>query len=230
MKLGASPYLDALCGDYLLGTLRGAARARFARACADEPVVALRLQHWQQLFTPQPSEAFRMQPAPRTWQRIAHDLELRRYRQPWFARVGLWRGWALTATAVLTVWLGVSLIDRAPAPPVMHPIATLASMAGAAPVVASLSGDGRWLQLVPARPVVAASTQSYELWLLPSDGSAPVSVAVLGELAAQLQVPDALRGRLQTGAKLAVSVEPAGGSPTGAPTGPVILVGAINAG
>lgn len=229
MKLDQSPLLDALCGEYLLGTLRGAARARFERACTEEPRVALRLQHWQQVFTPQPSEAFRMQPAPRTWQRIAHDLDLRRYRQPWFARVGLWRGWALTATAALTVWLGASLLERAPVAPVMHPIATLASGEGAGPVVASLSDDGRWLQLAPSRPVLAASTQSYELWLLPPDGSAPVSVAVLGQLSAQVPIPVALVGRLQAGARLAVSVEPAGGSPTGAPTGPVILVGAIDA-
>jgi hypothetical protein len=33
--------------------------------------------------------------------------------------------------------------------------------------------------------------------------------------------------RLAAGARLAVSVEPAGGSPTGAPTGPVILVGPL---
>ncbi len=34
--------------------------------------------------------------------------------------------------------------------------------------------------------------------------------------------------KLRTGAKLAVSVEPAGGSLTGGPTGPVILVGEVN--
>ena len=35
-------------------------------------------------------------------------------------------------------------------------------------------------------------------------------------------------GRLRAGAKLAISVEPAGGSPTGMPTGPVILIGEIS--
>ncbi|MBT0960999.1 anti-sigma factor [Denitromonas iodatirespirans] len=229
MKLGQSPHLDALCGEYLLGTLRGPARARFERACAQEPRVALRLQHWQHRFTPQPSEAFRMPPTPPTWQRIARDLDLRRYRQPWYARVGVWRGWALATSAALAVWVGVVMIDRSAPAPAMRPIATLASGQGGAAVVASLSDDGRWLALAPARPVEAGPQQSYELWLLPPDGSAPVSVAVMGQLGTQLPVPAALVGRLQAGAKLAVSVEPAGGSPTGAPTGPVILVGAIGA-
>ncbi len=38
--------------------------------------------------------------------------------------------------------------------------------------------------------------------------------------------PDLLR-LASAGAKLAVSLEPEGGSPTGSPTGPVIAVGAL---
>ncbi|HYF58675.1 MAG TPA: anti-sigma factor, partial [Burkholderiaceae bacterium] len=78
-----------------------------------------------------------------------------------------------------------------------------------------------------SRPIVAGPAQSYELWLIPAEGGAPVSVAVLGDLAARIELPAAIRERLRPGAKLAVSVEPAGGSPTGGPTGPVILAGAI---
>jgi len=50
---------------------------------------------------------------------------------------------------------------------------------------------------------------------------------VLGSLDARLALPRAQAARLTRGAKLAVSVEPAGGSPTGAPTGPVVFAGAI---
>jgi anti-sigma-K factor RskA len=44
MKLARDPNLDALCGEYLLGTLRGAARRRFERALREEPLVAARLR------------------------------------------------------------------------------------------------------------------------------------------------------------------------------------------
>jgi anti-sigma-K factor RskA len=76
-----------------------------------------------------------------------------------------------------------------------------------------------------------ANGQVYELWMLPNGGAAPVSLGLLpmmGEIALPL---DAARTAIlaNTGT-LAVSVEPAGGSPTGAPTGPVVytapLVGA----
>ena len=40
-------HVDALCGEYLVGTLRGAARKRFERALREEPLVAQRLRHWQ---------------------------------------------------------------------------------------------------------------------------------------------------------------------------------------
>ena len=59
------------------------------------------------------------------------------------------------------------------------------------------------------------------------EGGAPLSLAVLGSLDARVPVAPAHSKRLVQGAKLAVSVEPAGGSPTGGPTGPVIIAGQI---
>jgi anti-sigma-K factor RskA len=106
-------------------------------------------------------------------------------------------------------------------------IAELEGKADVARVIARLSRDRRTLELKPARAVIAGQNQSYELWLLPAEGGPPVSLAVLGSLDARFPVPSAQAERLRTGGKLAVSVEPAGGSPMGAPTGPVILVGAI---
>jgi anti-sigma-K factor RskA len=77
------------------------------------------------------------------------------------------------------------------------------------------------------RPVIAGPNQSYELWLIPA-GEKPIAVAVLGSLDASFPVPEAQRGLLRAGATLAVSTEPAGGSPTGQPTGTVILAGTIS--
>jgi anti-sigma-K factor RskA len=90
-----------------------------------------------------------------------------------------------------------------------------------------LSKDRRTLRLRAPRPVIAGPAQSYELWLLPAGGGAPLSLAVLGTLDASLSLPERQAAGLRTGAKLAISFEPAGGSPIGAPTGPVILIGEI---
>ncbi len=226
MKLARHPRLDALCGEYLLGTMRRGPRRRFERALKEEPFVAARLAYWQRTYAPRPAESMRIQPDPNTWRRLETGLGLAKYRQPWWRRSGLWRMWATVATAALVVVAGIEL-QRWEAPRELSVVAQLGAKGQPAAVVASLSADREVLQLRATRPVEAGPAQSYELWLIPKEGGAPLSLAVLGRLDAKLVVPAAHRQRLQAGATLAVSVEPAGGSPTGAPTGPVIVTGAI---
>jgi anti-sigma-K factor RskA len=226
MKLLRTPQLDALCGEYLLGSLRGPARRRFERALRDEPLVALRHQYWQRLFTLHYASRMATQPSASVWNRLTRELDLKRYRVPWFKRLTIWRMWAGLATAALVLALSVNILPPRFAPQFVD-IAQLAGEDKNMLVTAGLSDDRKQLHLRTARPVVAGPRQSYELWLLPESGEAPISLAVLGQLDAQFSLPAAHMPRILSGAKFAVSVEPAGGSLTGAPTGPVILVGAI---
>lgn len=202
--------VDALCGEYLVGTLRGAARRRFERALRDEPLVAQRLRHWQANYSPRYARMVETQPSPKVWKRLEKTLGLA--RPTWFRRLA----WTIAVTAVLV--LAVS-VHRYYGP------VQIAELSGkAASVSAQLSRDGRTLILRADQPSVAGPSQSYELWLLTPEGGV-LSLAVLGSLDARLELPERYRGRLR--GQLAVSVEPAGGSPTGKPTGPVILVGPI---
>jgi len=77
---------------------------------------------------------------------------------------------------------------------------------------------------VELRPLSAlpppAPGRSYELWMV-SGSDRPRSLGVIDASGAALP----LAGHPGDSATLAVSVEPAGGSPTGAPTGPVIYQG-----
>jgi anti-sigma-K factor RskA len=122
------------------------------------------------------------------------------------------RGLALT-------WLG----------PAEEPFTAIAQLAGqnGANVSAAVSSDRRTLKLAAAQPTPARPGTTYELWLLPAEGGAPVSMGTMSDLDARIEIAASLAPRLRAGAKLAVSVEPPGGSPTGAPTGPVILVGEV---
>ncbi len=226
MKLVRTPQLDALCGEYLLGSLRGPARRRFERALRDEPLVALRHQYWQRLFALRYAPAVATQPSAAVWKRLARELDLARYRTPWFRRLSFWQVWAGAATTALVLALSVNMLQPRFAPRFVD-IAQLAGADKNPVVTAGLSDDRKQLHLRAVRPVVAGPRQSYEVWLLPESGGAPISLAVLGQLDAQFALPAAHASGILSGAKLAVSVEPAGGSPTGAPTGPVILIGAI---
>ena len=227
MRVGSSPALDALCGEYLLGTLQGAARKRFERALREEPAVALRLGYWSRTMAPRYSEAIAVQPSPSVWKRLERELGLSRFRTPWHRRLGLWRAVAASATAVAVAAIALQVMTPATTEPPVLPIARLEGKADVARVTASLTTDRSTLQLDAARPVHAGPAQSYELWLIPVEGGAPLSLAVLGSLDARVPVAPQHSKRLVPGAKLAISVEPAGGSPSGAPTGPVIMAGQI---
>src|SRR5262249_12336755 len=111
MKLAAHRAFDALCGEYLLGTLRGRARQRFERALREEPRAASRLAHWQTL-APRYSRMIESQPSAQVWQKLERTLGLARSRTPWFQRARFWMGWAAAATAALVIVLGVQLSTR----------------------------------------------------------------------------------------------------------------------
>jgi anti-sigma-K factor RskA len=69
--------------------------------------------------------------------------------------------------------------------------------------------------------------RSFELWLLVGK-NAPVSLGVLpAEVSGSVSLPTELR-KAAAEATLAVSDEPAGGSPTGQPTGDILAAAKLN--
>jgi anti-sigma-K factor RskA len=70
--------------------------------------------------------------------------------------------------------------------------------------------------------------RSYELWLISSQFPAPKSLGVVGnDEFTQRQIPGNFDVATLRTASYAVSLEPAGGSPSGVPTGPVLFTGKI---
>lgn len=224
MRLNNHAALDALCGEYVIGTLRGAARRRFERALRDEPRVALRLRRWQAM-APAYSDKAQAQPPREVWKRLEKDLELERYGKPLHRREGFWMAWAAVASVLLIIAFVMQVTSREHA---LVQIAELSAKDSSVRVVARRSNDGRTLALRASRSMVAPANASYELWLIPAEGGDPVSLGVLGALDAEFTVEQPYRAQLKAGATLAVSSEPTGGSPTGKPTGPVILQGRIS--
>jgi anti-sigma-K factor RskA len=98
-------------------------------------------------------------------------------------------------------------------------IATLASTDAPLRYEAAYADGALIVTRVAGTPAPAG--QVHELWIIAPD-SAPVSLGLLAE--ASLTITAA---KPPAGWVLAVSLEPAGGSPTGAPTGPVLLTGEI---
>ena len=82
--------------------------------------------------------------------------------------------------------------------------------------------DRNRIEITALNAPPATAGRAYELWLIPDADAPPQSLGLLPASGRQtVTVPAALR------TQLAVSIEPAGGSPTGLPTGPVIYRGVL---
>jgi anti-sigma-K factor RskA len=64
-----------------------------------------------------------------------------------------------------------------------------------------------------------------EIWCLPRDGGRPVSMGLLKGRRARMPLNTEKLEQLHAAGEIAISIEPAGGSPTGLPTGPVMYRG-----
>ena len=220
--------LDALAASYALGTLPGRARARLARIARTDTVVRSTIRAWEERLAPFADIAPPINPSPQVWRRIALRLGLdatrRVDRGPWWARVGFWRGFAVTSF-VAALGLALALTQLAPtAEPI---VVVLAGQDQQPALVATMERDSRTLtvKVVGGAPVPA--DRSLELWMLPQ-GAPPRSLGVIpstgvGRLTLS-EPPDVALANVPA---LAVSLEQRGGSPTGAPQGPVLYMGRV---
>ena len=221
--------LDRLAAEYALGTLTPRPRARLARAARTEPSVAQAIQAWEQRLAALTVAMPAVNPPPRVWASVAHRLGLSRQQdaaQGWWNRLALWRLLAVLAF-VAVVGLGIALMAQRAAAPESPIVAVLAGADGKPALIASTRrGDAILLvKLVGAAPVEAG--KSLELWMLPA-GAPPRSLGLIpatGIARVPLRAPS--ETALVNIPALAVSLEPATGSPTGLPTGPVLYSGPI---
>ena len=235
----AHPVLaDTLAAEYVAGTLRGGARRRFETLLPGHPGLRQAVAQWQDLLMPLTSAVLPMAPPKQTWSRIEARLwpssaAAEAATEPWWRGLAFWRAASGFAT-VAAVGLGLVLTNPQPQPaPVL--IVLQATEAGAAPgvatssFVASVSSDGKSLVTRPIQPVGLAAGKSLELWAVPTAG-APRSLGLISAKGSTVlkrdKLPPALLDASRTAA-LAVSIEPPGGSPTGAPTGPVVFAGKL---
>ncbi|MBS0449046.1 MAG: anti-sigma factor [Proteobacteria bacterium] len=224
---------DRLAAEYVLGTLQGAARRRFESLLPAHPALRAAVRGWEQRLVPLTSTVLPQAPSPRVWKgiegRLFGELPATAAAQAaggWWTRLAVWRACSAVA-GVAVLALAVLLANPAPTQP---PIVVVLSAATPGPggvtpasFVASVSGDGRAMVTRPLVNVALQPDRALELWSVPAQG-APRS---LGLISANGATVVSQRRVLEGTAAFAVSLEPPGGSPTGAPTGPILYVGKL---
>ncbi len=229
MDYGNPRLADALAAQYVAGTLRGRARARFEALLPSHPALQRAVHEWQGRLMPLTGVLPEQAPPARVWSGIQQRLWPAAAPQPWWQRLSLWRavsGAALVAVLALTVQV-------ASPPPAQAPVVVVLQSTGGDPavaghIVASFSGDGRSLVARPLTPVSLQSDRVLELWWAQAQGK-PKSLGLMKADGVTLLSRGQLPGGLQGSGidHMAVSVEPPGGSPTGQPTGPVVFYGKL---
>jgi anti-sigma-K factor RskA len=197
----------ALAAEYVLGVLALPDRQSVEARMKSDPAFAAMVLDWEARLSPL-NDDYQAAPAPNLLPRIEARLFPTPSRR---GSPGILRWLAgLTVAASLVVVMVATLT-----PPRQVLVATLAT--SDARLSYEVRSFGETLQVTRVAGVPAVAGQVHELWVI-APGAAPVSLGLLGAepLTVSYPAPPA-------GWTIAVSVEPAGGSPTGAPTGPVIL-------
>jgi anti-sigma-K factor RskA len=216
--------LEELAAQYVLGTLRGRARRRFERYCKHNASALHAVRRWEDRLVDLLAGIVPVAPSAVVWDqirfRVRRDRALRPKRV--FATFGNWRFAAAAGIAALAIAFG---IWTGFGPGSLQPVASIWSeQQGQVWTIEAPRSRGELrvaatgnLQLDPAR--------AYELWALPGEGAAPVSLGLMPKSGrATLELNDAQRLALSRSRQIAISLEPPGGSPTGAPTGEVLFV------
>jgi anti-sigma-K factor RskA len=225
MRYRDQQLLDRLAAEYVVGTLHGRARRRFERVMMESQQARAAVWRWEQRFGPLAQAAGSVQPSPRVWRQIERRTGLAPERSPWYERLGLWRGFALAASAAAVV-LAV-MLRTAPTPGPQY-VAVFSDQQAQPLWVVSADPERGRLVLRPVNATAPAADKAYELWVLPAGGAAPRSMGLLPTATpVESALPSELSALLASAQGLAISLEPAGGSPTGAPTGPVLHQAAI---
>jgi anti-sigma-K factor RskA len=233
------PERDALAGEYVLGLLDGADCEAAGHRLDTDRDFAASVERWRRHFFALDATAMPVTPSAELWSGIESGIA--GLAQPaartaptlsgaagssrfadWWSSLFIWRG-AAFAGALATILLAVGLVgalDRAKRQPLM--VAVLLTEGNAAAAVVNTFADGR-VEMLPLQSIDVPAGKALEIWTLWDRAVGPRSVGLIDRARSTPLRLDNLP--LGNGQLFEITLEPASGSPTGRPTGPIIAKG-----
>ena len=225
-----------LAAEYVLGVLSAEERRAVETRMAEDASFAREVAEWEERLGGMASYVIPATPPAQTWRRIEASLG-----EPLGGFAGgpvsiwqslaFWRAFSVGSSVLAAACVAALVYVGMRPPPTQPRVPLLATLTGTQTkmpnFVATVGTDGRSLTIVPAA-LLTADKRSMELWLIPQGGK-PASLGLISAgQPVQLNLPPELIKQVGSGATLAVSLEPLGGSPTGQPTGEVIAHGSLD--
>jgi anti-sigma-K factor RskA len=211
------PEREALAAEYVLGTLPLPERLAAEAMIASDVAFAALVEQWRDRLAPLNDAYGEAAPPPDLLGRIEARLfpaPERRRRPGW-----IWGAFAGIAAAAVAAVVFTAILPPAEAPGAISAELTAENQ----PLVIAARFDPAAGELTAERSAgpAAGPGSDYELWLIPKD-QAPISLGIVRDAALRVALAD-----LPSGATLAVTLEAAGGSPTGQPQGALLVAAVI---
>ncbi len=237
MKRYQNPELyERLSAEYVLGMLKGRALKRFERLLRERPYIRYAVDLWQQRFGESVEWLPEEKPPEKVWRGIMAEIgaqaatsdSLR--EESWLSRFFGGKGVWQTATVALAALLAVvSLRPFAgdEGMPIPSYVAVLESDQDTPMMVTLGDMKKRMVFVRMMQKPQLAPNQDLQLWAVRDPKSTPVPVGVLrrDDMETELKLSPPQWQRIQGAKIFAVSAEPRGGSPSGAPTGKIMYKG-----
>jgi len=228
--------LDMLAAEYVLGTLGQDERAAFELRLATETEAKRAVEGWNRRLSPLALSMKGIEPPAGFWSKIEPLLEPRDGRHAVATAmpannivelqrsVKRWRNAFIAVSALAASLAAYALFQGfANVKPQGAAYVAILSQGGESPaLIVNVDAASQSAFVIPAGAKTPKG-RSLELWFI-GRGEEPKSMGLLESHAGRLSLP---AGANVENASFAVSVEPEGGSPTGAPTGPVIYSGKL---
>lgn len=226
--------IDALAGEYVLGTLSAGARAAVEARMRDEPVLRDAVQAWEARLLPLTVLSLPEEPSPAFWPRIERSLgsvagpeeKKATSTRPstlsgWWNDLRLWRGLAAGGFAAAALMVAVLVTRPLPTPQYM---VVLVAPQDKSPGWVIQTSSSRQLSLVPLGTFEVPPQKTLQFWTKADQWRGPVSLGLVKQGQA-LRIPIDKLPPLEPNQLFELTLEPENGSPIDRPTGPIQFIG-----
>lgn len=220
--------IDALAGEYVLGTLPYVQRQALAQRLEHDPVLREAVDAWEHRLQSMQALAPAQTPSDYLWQRIERSVDSLTPSSVvagpahWWQRPAPWR-WASVAGLVLSLLLGSLLLREAPVTTPNYLVVLVAPQNNAPGWVIQASSP-QHVQLIPLGITEVPANKTLQFWTKADGWSGPVSLGLV-EPGQRLDVPLEALPPLENNQLFELTLEGPTGSTTGKPTGPIQFIG-----
>jgi anti-sigma-K factor RskA len=228
--------IDGLAAEYVLGTLTREERQVVADRRVIDKDLDLAIEAWERRLAPLVETISPVAPSPNLYNKIRTQIgpsqqvvSLKAREQMLARRAARWRNAFVGATAVAASLVGVlgyrETVGRDEA---RQYVAVLDSGDDLPAFLLTVDTRTKMCVITAVNPPTQ-SAKTYQVWMVSDKMPKPKSLGMVNKPGEMQMMPMQSRSEMDLlmNASFAVSVEPMGGSPTGAPSGPVMFTGKL---